>query len=138
MRSVKVEGAPLPGVFELDERERGPAPVLQVDESHLPELVEEVLDVFGADVRGEIAHIDTALVAAPAASASTSAPAPAPAAPAAAAASASASGHFEGFDSSVNGRAEFNVNRFAAADEADVPRWPIDPSVRATNEFVAF
>lgn len=54
----------LPGVLELDEGERRPAPVLQVDERHLAELVEQILDVLGANVRRQIAHVDAALVAA--------------------------------------------------------------------------
>lgn len=54
----------LPCVLELDECERRTAPVLQIDESHLAELVKQILDVFGADIRRQIAHIDAALVAA--------------------------------------------------------------------------
>lgn len=54
----------LPGVLELDEGERRAAPVLQIDERHLAELVEQILDVLGADVRRQIANVDATLVAA--------------------------------------------------------------------------
>jgi hypothetical protein len=54
----------IPGIFELYERERRPPSVLQVDERHLAEFVEQILYVLGADVRGQIPHVDSAIVAA--------------------------------------------------------------------------
>ena len=51
-----------PGILELDEGERGSSTVFQVDVGNLAELEEQVLDVFGADVGRQIAHIDASFV----------------------------------------------------------------------------
>lgn len=54
-----------PGVLKLDEGERrAPAAVLEVDVADGPVLVEDVLDVLGADVGGQIPHVDAAVVVA--------------------------------------------------------------------------
>lgn len=54
-----------PGVLELDEGEgRAPAAVLQVDVADGAVLVEHVLDVLGADVGGQVPHVDAAVVVA--------------------------------------------------------------------------
>lgn len=42
------------GIVELDERERRPFPVLQVDVLDFAVFVEDVLDVFGSNVVGQI------------------------------------------------------------------------------------
>lgn len=54
-----------PGVLKLDEGEgRTPAAVLQVDVADGAVLVEHVLDVLGADVGGQVPHVDAAVVVA--------------------------------------------------------------------------
>lgn len=54
-----------PGVLELDESEgRAPAAVLEVDVADGPVFVKDVLDVLGADVGGQVPHVDAAVVVA--------------------------------------------------------------------------
>ena len=53
----------LPWILELDERKWRSSSVLQVDEGDLAELVEQILDVFRADVRRQVSDVDAALVA---------------------------------------------------------------------------
>ena len=52
-----------PSILELDKGKRRSAPVLQVNEDNLPVFVEEILDVFAADVWRKVADVDTTLVA---------------------------------------------------------------------------
>lgn len=123
-----------PGVFELDERKRGPAPILQVDEGHLPELVEEVLDVFGADVRGKVAYVDAAFVAASAPASATTPAASAPAAPAPATAAAAprhlATLNFSAFE-------YLDRSRSVRAAESRTTKMAVALSVQTTNKFGA-
>ena len=53
-----------PAVFELDESERRPALVLQIDGDYLSVLVEQILDVFVANIRRQITHVNATLVTA--------------------------------------------------------------------------
>ena len=66
----------LPCIFKLNKGKRWPSPVLQIDENNFPVpvrtkiqtsyyhfdlLVEKVFNVFAPNVRGQIAHIYSAL-----------------------------------------------------------------------------
>jgi len=52
-----------PRIFELNKSKWRTTPILQVDKCNFAELVEQILDVLGADVRRQVTHINAALVA---------------------------------------------------------------------------
>lgn len=53
----------VPRVLEFNKGERRPSsPVLQVDVSDRPVFVEHVLHIFGADVRGQVSNVNSAVV----------------------------------------------------------------------------
>jgi len=51
----------VPCIFKLNKGKRWPSPILQIDENNFPVLVEKVFNVFAPYVRGQIAHIYSAL-----------------------------------------------------------------------------
>ena len=53
----------LPGILKFYKCKGGAPPVLQIYEDNLAVLVEQVLNVLAPDVRGEVTHVDPALVA---------------------------------------------------------------------------
>jgi len=50
-------------IFELDESEGRPTLILQIDEGDFAVFVEQILDVLGANIGREIAHVDAAVAA---------------------------------------------------------------------------
>lgn len=52
----------LPGILELDEGEGRPPTVLEIDEHNLAVFVEDVLNIFAANVRRQVADVNAGLV----------------------------------------------------------------------------
>ena len=53
----------LPRVFKFYKCKGRPPPILQIYEDYLAILVEQVLNIFTSNVRGQIPHVYSALVA---------------------------------------------------------------------------
>lgn len=63
----------VPGIFELNEGEgRPPSSVFQIDIPNCSIFVEDILHVFGANIRGEISDINSTIVVSSRASHDTS------------------------------------------------------------------